>query len=130
MQRTSVDLPEPDGPHRTIFSPARTDRLMPDRAWKLPNHLSTPCMTIMGWTVPGVAGLPVWLVMSVSTSVACYQPATNETPSMLSGKDDGSGNFIHFIWIFANSPLALIWSMKVLSEALISFSPSRVQAPL
>src|ERR1700722_14981567 len=62
--------------------------------------------------------------------IACDQLATNETPSRLSGKDDGNGSFIHFMWIFANSPLALIWSMKVLSEALISFSPSRVQAPL
>src|ERR1700722_4838292 len=130
MQRTSVDLPEPEGPHRTIFSPGRTDRLMPDRAWKLPNHLSTPCMTIMGWIAPDVAGLAVWLVMSDTTLMAGYQLATNDTPSRLSGKDDGSGSFIHFIWIFASSPLALIWSMKVLIEALISFSPSRVQAPL
>ena len=64
MQRTRVDLPEPDGPHRTIFSPARTDRLMSDKAWKLPNHFSTPCMTIIGWVALLVDGWSVWLVMS------------------------------------------------------------------
>src|SRR6476619_4224875 len=48
MQRISVDLPDPDGPHRTIFSPARTVKLMFVRALKSPYHFSTPSMTIMG----------------------------------------------------------------------------------
>ena len=47
MQRIRVDLPEPDGPHRTIFSPARTARLMSVSAWKAPYHLSTPCIAII-----------------------------------------------------------------------------------
>src|SRR5438552_12231935 len=57
MQRISVDLPEPDGPHSTIFSPAATSRLTPLRAWKLPYHLSMPSMRIMEVaSVAAVAG--------------------------------------------------------------------------
>src|SRR6478609_5856127 len=52
MQRISVDLPDPDGPHRTIFSPARTVKLMFVRALKSPYHFSTPSMAIMGCEEP------------------------------------------------------------------------------
>src|SRR6476659_3896870 len=48
MQRISVDLPDPDGPHKTIFSPVRTVKLMSVKALKSPYHFSTPSMTIMG----------------------------------------------------------------------------------
>ena len=46
MQRISVDLPEPDGPQMTIFSPLRTVRLMFLRTWKAPNHLLRPTIRI------------------------------------------------------------------------------------
>src|SRR5258708_1505090 len=48
MQRMSVDLPEPEGPQSTIFSPLRTSRLMFLSAWNPPYHFSTPSMTING----------------------------------------------------------------------------------
>src|SRR5215475_13422905 len=42
MQRISVDLPEPEGPQMTIFSPSVTSRLMSESTWNCPNHLFTP----------------------------------------------------------------------------------------
>jgi len=35
MQRINVDLPDPDGPHRTIFSPVRTARLISVKTWNV-----------------------------------------------------------------------------------------------
>ena len=46
MQRISVDLPEPDGPQTTIFSPSLTSRLMSESTWNWPNHLFTPLSVI------------------------------------------------------------------------------------
>jgi hypothetical protein len=40
MQRRGIDLPEPEGPHRTIFSPARTVKLMSFNALNESNHFS------------------------------------------------------------------------------------------
>src|SRR5689334_7894253 len=48
MQRISVLFPEPDGPHKTIFSPPRTDRLTSVRALKSPYHFSTCSIRIIG----------------------------------------------------------------------------------
>ena len=42
MQRIRVDLPEPEGPQMTIFSPFSTARSMFFRTWKAPYHLLTP----------------------------------------------------------------------------------------
>ena len=42
MQRIIVDLPEPDGPQITSFSPRPTFRLMSRRTWNSPYHLLTP----------------------------------------------------------------------------------------
>src|SRR5207253_7069210 len=47
MQRIIVDLPEPDGPHTTTFSPLPTDKLMSVSAWKSPYHLCTACNSII-----------------------------------------------------------------------------------
>ena len=52
MQRISVDLPEPEGPQMTIFSPLATVRLMFLRTWKAPNHLLTPAIWIAGLRSP------------------------------------------------------------------------------
>jgi hypothetical protein len=41
MQRMSVDLPEPDGPHTTIFSPDATSSDTSFNARKLPNVFRT-----------------------------------------------------------------------------------------
>ena len=46
MQRIMVDLPEPDGPQTTTFSPSRTWKLMSFSTWKSPNHLLTPSMAV------------------------------------------------------------------------------------
>ena len=62
MQRISVDFPDPDGPHRTIFSPARTVKLMFVRALKSPYHFSTLSMIIMGGA--GLLGVFCPLFMS------------------------------------------------------------------
>jgi hypothetical protein len=65
----------------------------------VPNHLSTPCITIMGWIALLVAGLSVEFGISdmiLVRRLTAGQPATNDTPSMVSGNDDGNGNFIHF----------------------------------
>ena len=48
MQRISVDLPEPDGPQTTIFSPLATLRLMFFSTWNSPYHLSRPSMAMAG----------------------------------------------------------------------------------
>src|SRR6185295_7510604 len=72
MQRISVDLPDPDGPHRTIFSPARTVRLMFVRALKSPYHFSTPSMTIMGCEEPsGVLCMLLMALTPLRTYSAC-----------------------------------------------------------
>src|SRR5690606_38401052 len=42
------DLPEPDGPHKTIRSPGCTLRLMSLSTWNWPYHLFTPCSRIIG----------------------------------------------------------------------------------
>src|SRR5690606_10425013 len=47
MQRIVVDLPEPEGPHSTMRSPWRTERLMSLRTWNSPYHLFTSCISIM-----------------------------------------------------------------------------------
>src|SRR5215831_3842779 len=41
-QRISVDLPEPEGPHTTIFSPRATASEQSSSAWNVPYHLCTP----------------------------------------------------------------------------------------
>src|SRR5260370_24072931 len=46
MQRIKVDLPEPEGPQITIFSPSLTSRLMSLSTWNWPNHLLTPVSVI------------------------------------------------------------------------------------
>ena len=87
-----VDLPDPDGPHRTIFSPARTVKLIFVRALKSLYHFSTPSITIMGCEEPSdVLGM----LFIALTLLRLAQLATNETPSTLSGIG-GSGRFIHF----------------------------------
>ena len=48
MQRISVDLPEPEGPQMTIFSPFSTARSMFFRTWKAPYHLLTPINSTAG----------------------------------------------------------------------------------
>ncbi len=57
MQRISVDLPEPEGPQMTIFSPLATVRLMSLKTWKAPNHLPTPIIWIAALRAP-VRGTP------------------------------------------------------------------------
>ena len=47
MVRMKVDLPEPDGPSMTTFSPLRTDVVIPLSTWKSPNHLWTSRQMIM-----------------------------------------------------------------------------------
>ena len=39
MQRSSVDLPAPDGPQMTMRSPRATCRLMSRSTWNSPYHL-------------------------------------------------------------------------------------------
>ena len=51
MQRIRVDLPEPDGPQTTIFSPSLTSRLMSESTWNCPNHLFTPRSVITEGTL-------------------------------------------------------------------------------
>src|ERR1700680_4380634 len=68
MQRSSVDLPDPEGPHRTIRSPARTDRLMSVRALKAPYHFSTPSIAIIGVAPMTVDALAAWLAMALYCS--------------------------------------------------------------
>jgi hypothetical protein len=53
----------------------------------------------MGWIALLVAGLSVEFGISdmiLVRRLTAGQPATNDTPSMVSGNDDGNGNFIHF----------------------------------
>src|SRR5690606_29251456 len=67
-QRINVDLPEPDGPQITIFSPFSTVSEQSVRAWKSPYHLWTPSICKMGEfiaypvssVVPGSAHSPQW----------------------------------------------------------------------
>ena len=43
----SVDLPEPEGPHTTTFSPRPTARSTSFSAWNAPNHLFTLLISII-----------------------------------------------------------------------------------
>ncbi len=51
MQRMSVDLPEPDGPHTTMRSPRATSRSMSRSTWNCPYHLFSPFTEIAGPSV-------------------------------------------------------------------------------
>ena len=51
MQRSSVDLPEPDAPIRQITSCSSTDRSMPFSTSSLPNDLCTSLQTSAGVAV-------------------------------------------------------------------------------
>ena len=53
MQRMRVDLPEPEGPQMTIFSPSFTVMLMFRRTWNSPYHLFTPVISMAG---PAICG--------------------------------------------------------------------------
>ena len=44
----SVDLPEPDGPHTTTTSPLSTLVVQSVSTWKLPYHLLTSLISIIG----------------------------------------------------------------------------------
>ena len=44
-QRSSVDLPPPEGPQITMRSPRMTCKLMSRSTWKAPNHLFTPLIS-------------------------------------------------------------------------------------
>jgi hypothetical protein len=46
MQRSSVDLPLPEGPHTTMRSPRMTLRSMSRSTWNLPNHLLRSMISI------------------------------------------------------------------------------------
>jgi hypothetical protein len=46
MQRSSVDLPPPDGPQITMRSPRMTRTLTSRSTWKAPNHLLRPAISI------------------------------------------------------------------------------------
>src|SRR6185312_10862954 len=48
MQRMAVDLPEPEGPQMTMRSPLRTVRETSFSAWKVPYHLLTLRISIIG----------------------------------------------------------------------------------
>ena len=87
MQRISVDLPEPDGPQRTIFSPLRTVRLMSFSAWKLPYHFSTDSIWINGVLAS------VWVMAGFLKG----QAAMKGTPSIASGKLAGGSCFIQVV---------------------------------
>ena len=63
MQRISVDLPEPDGPHTTTTSCLPTFMLMSFSAWKSSKNLSTPTTSII--TSPEA---PIVWVASAKTS--------------------------------------------------------------
>ncbi|MCY1453788.1 hypothetical protein D9M71_708020 [compost metagenome] len=47
MQRMVVDLPDPDGPQRTMRSPCCTVRLISLSTWNWPYHLFTPFISII-----------------------------------------------------------------------------------
>src|SRR6185437_4369267 len=68
MQRITVDLPEPDGPQTTIFSPRPTARLTSFSTWNAPNHLSTWRSSIIG--PPRDAGLS-WSLIAVPRASGC-----------------------------------------------------------
>ena len=50
MQRSSVDLPEPEGPTRTVTEPGMTVRSMPLRTWSSPKNLCSPEISALGVT--------------------------------------------------------------------------------
>jgi len=47
----SVDFPEPDGPHTTMTSPFSTLVVQSVSTWKLPYHLETSRISIIGMTL-------------------------------------------------------------------------------
>src|SRR5437660_5871052 len=75
MQRSSVDLPPPDGPQMTMRSPRMTRRLTSRSAWNSPYHLARPMMsTAISFLVVRIAGAPcgaagfggVWVFCSMA----------------------------------------------------------------
>ena len=66
MQRSTVDLPEPDGPQITMRSPRRTVRLTSRSTLNSPNHLYRPRISTatspparLGATVSGLSSATV-----------------------------------------------------------------------
>ena len=75
MQRSSVDLPEPDAPIRQITSCSSTDRSMPFSTSSLPNDLCTSLQTSAGAAVAHTRPPAIWRLrsraISQSVSRAC-----------------------------------------------------------
>src|SRR5262245_48164148 len=67
MQRIRVDFPDPDGPHRTILSPARTVMSILFKAWKSSYHLSTLSITIIGVIALGTGAASWFIKVSVQS---------------------------------------------------------------
>src|SRR5437762_604895 len=77
MQRIIVDLPEPEGPHTTTFSPRPTTRLMSFSTWNSPYHLWTACISMIdgagAWT--GMASAALLIAPLPLTAMAAIQGA-------------------------------------------------------
>src|ERR1700733_1874070 len=88
MQRISVDLPEPEGPQSTIFSPLRIESVTACSAWKLPYHFSTASIRISGCSVESEdlvkpIGLPITAYFSVTRRPPPPPPRTARRPAPL-----------------------------------------------
>jgi hypothetical protein len=51
----SVDFPEPEGPHTTMTSPLSTAVVQSVSTWKVPYHLETFWISIIGMAGSGVS---------------------------------------------------------------------------
>src|SRR5678815_5920188 len=70
--RTSVDLPEPDGPQMTMRSPGDTCKSMSRSAWYWPYHLLMPTRRAIALSFP-----------DVETAVSYTHLRAHETPEHL-----------------------------------------------
>src|SRR5258708_6796803 len=90
MQRSSVDLPLPDGPQMTMRSPRMTLRSMSRSTWKSPNHLLNLTISIAtglrvvrisgGSPRGGIVGVRLSSVMMPRQPAGSIRPPGIESP--------------------------------------------------
>src|SRR5215468_356835 len=85
MQRSTVDLPEPDGPQITMRSPRRTVRLTSRNTLNSPNHLYRPRISTAA-SPPARLGATASGLSSTAVMRAPLAPIADREPALDPGR--------------------------------------------